>query len=193
MRFSKQRLFIYDREVFRAASLPAIAGRAPQPDSFALSGLTDLAGALSIAQEYFQQFPTIKVKELARTSDGAEQDVDSVYNEPVLNARYQFDRTLDLSSYVSFGDPDKKHSKAGEVLTQPLNAAFCLPDLHDVDYFPDVGDQVIFAGRLYDVAIVKVLASDYFQNTMVPLYVHAICGLHQFGDRLPPQVLDHRP
>jgi len=189
MKFTQQRLFAYDKNLFQPETLQALL-HGTTLSSFALSGVEDLLSNLLIGQEYFQQFPIITVKELKRTIHGQRQDIDSVYREPVVNARYQFDRIMKLSSYVSFADPDIKHGKQGQTLVQPINAAFCLLDLHDNDYFPATGDQVLFNGRLYDVAVVKVLVSDYFQNTMVPLYVHAVCGLHQFGDRLPPQVLD---
>jgi hypothetical protein len=193
VQFTQQRQFAYDRSLFRPETLTALVNHPETPDSFPVSGIQDVRGVLDISQEYFSNFPRITVKELARTIEGNRQDIDSVYREPKRNARYDYSRIMEIPAWVTFADPDIKHGKTGQTLTQPIDACFCLLDLHDFDFYPGTGDQVVFNGRLYDVAFTKINANEYFQNTMVPLYIHALCGLHQFGDRKPPKnlIVDH--
>lgn len=196
MKFATQRLFAYDKAVFQPETLNALTSHEGLIDreTFKQSGIMDLRAALEISQEYSHQFPIITIKELARTVDGNGQLVDSIYREPVKNlARSKIDRTLSMNGYVTFDSPLNEHKKQGMKLTQPIKVAFCLLDLHKFDYFPDVGDQVVFLGRLYDMAAVYIEPTDLFQNTMVPFYIHALCGLHQFGDHLPPASITAAP
>ena len=192
MQFSQQRLFGYDSRLFQSETLEAIFVRGEEPqgvinDSVTLSGLADLAETLLITQEWYNNtnFPILDIKELARTQDGGTQSVNTLYNEP-HNSRLNFSRKLRLKAHVTFGDPDIKHGKKGTETEQPITAYFGLQNLHDEDYFPDIGDHFVFLGRVYEVSRVFHKPEDLFQNSGVPLHVAAVATIFQYGDRKPP-------
>lgn len=196
MIFSKQRLFAYDARLFQPQTLQdafEAPGEVDSPDRFSMAGLQDLAMTYEIVAEWYRSnFAQIDIKELSRTVDGGVANVDDLYNEPI-SGKLTFSRKLRVHAYVEIGDPDIKHGKKGTEVEQPITCYFGVPVLNSVDYFPDIGDHVVYLGRLYEFTRVYVKTTDLFQNTGMPVHITAVATPFQFGDRKPPTKIQELP
>jgi hypothetical protein len=62
-------------------------------------------------------------------------------------------------------------------------------NLWDLDYYPGVGDAVVYLGRQYQVTKVYLQPSQHFGMTGLPLWVTAEASILRYGDAVPPASL----
>lgn len=188
MRFNSHKLFSYDEELAPENHLLGILRRAADPATrrVKLSATQDLEETLIIIQEWYRQVPRIVIKELKRAEDGLA--FDDLYNEPAKGRR-EFSRLMSIHTHVTYQDPDIKYDKIGQSVDQPITCHHSLLDLFEHDYFPDVGDMVLYLGRPYQVTKTWVPVSDQMQATGVPLHVCSNAEIFRHGDSAVPRSL----
>ena len=161
---------------------------APVGDArFALSGVTDYEEVLLIVDEWYRAHcPVVQVKELMRLQDGL--DVDTLYNEPARGDRH-FNRLMNMRSHVTYSEPDVKYGKEGQGLDQPIKAFFGLQELRNHRYYPNIGDVVLWMGRVYQMVKVYVSPNETWQATGLPIHVTCEAEIFRHGDSSVPYKL----
>lgn len=194
MEFSHKPVFIYDQrrnakfsfaEVL--ATYESSSGRIPS--QFALSGMDDLVNACRIIEEYYDSnFSFLDFKELRRGVGLQPIKVDELYNEPAA-LRREFSRVLKVPVFISQDDKTTKLTKQGSQTNHLVDFVTGMINLFRLNYFPEVGDEVVWLGTLYQVGEVVFKKDHLHQNTGFPLHVTMKCTIQQWGDEQFPDTL----
>jgi hypothetical protein len=193
MRFADNKLFMCDQAGLPQHQLIQILDTARDAITvkrFKLSGLGDLEEASLILLEWYRaSTPKIMYKELLRES-GTAHGVDDLYNEP-SDGKRRFTRALSLFSHIQYADPEIKYEKMGQSFDQPVHLYNSLLDLYINDYWPEVGDEVIWLGRSYQITKVWVPVDAQWVHTGAPMHIACEAqiwrhGADKTGVPLPP-------
>lgn len=197
MQFSSKKVFVYDQnrlEKYAFEEVVKAYSEDPErlPSKFALSGLDDLAYTLKIIEEYYERnFPKIQLKELRRGQGSKVSPsikVDPLYNEPA-DMRRQFSRILEIPAYVAQEDKNTRLLKQGAQTNHIVEFCVGMINLYKADYYPEIGDEIVWMGSLYHIGEVIYKKNHLHQNTAFPLHVTMKTSIRQFGDEALPTTL----
>lgn len=194
MEFSHKQVFIYDqsrRAKFEFSEvLKAYENRSGRiPSQFALSGLDDLVNAMHIIEEYYSRnFAHVDFKELRRGIGLEPVVVDHLYNEPAA-LRREFSRVIPIPVFVNQEDKVTKLAKQGAQTNHVVEFCTGMITLYRANYFPEIGDEVVWLGSLYHIGEVVYKRDHLHQNTGFPLHVTLKCVIQQWGDEQFPSSL----
>lgn len=153
---------------------------------FALTGLQDYIQVLLLLNEYYEKnLPKLHFKEIRRDSTRGATVIDSLYNEP-KSLRKEFSRILQLNTHVNQQDKDTKLQKQGAQTTQEVEFCVGIWSLYQTDYYPEIGDEVVWMGEAYQVGEVIVRKDHYHTMTGAPLHVTLKTINTQYGDEQMP-------
>lgn len=188
MRFSEQKFIGGDVAVMSATTLQGIlsaAGDVARART-TLGGLDDLPEALHLAHEFMLGMPMILHKELKRLHQGLA--IDPLYNEPAKPKAGgpEFERAIQVHTHATYSDPEFKHDKTGTQMNQPMTIWYSLLELYLLDYFPEMGDHLIYLGRPYQLTNVFFPVNALFLHTGLPVYVAGNAELWRHGDSRVP-------
>jgi hypothetical protein len=189
MLFSEKKVFIYDQrrkaKFFFKDVVQAYQNPEKVSSDFALSGLDDLANSLWIIEEYYNRnFAHVEFKELRRDS----VKVDALYHEPA-NLRREFSRVIDIPVYINQEDKTTKLSKQGAQTNHTVDFCTGMINLFRMDYFPEIGDEIVWMGTVYFIGEVVYKRDHLHQNTGFPLHVTMKTSISQWGDEKFPDKL----
>lgn len=162
MKFTERKEFTYDPELFKKR---------------------DAQTALRIYTEYVKRHsprPYPKFREVDRSS----QAIDHLWHEPI-GPRQQFTRELDIPILNMFEKPKYRRSKSGTQYSRYDKFILAHNILEEFDYFPIQGDSIYWNGYIYEVTLVSLEPSCYWQQTNVwmGLVVEAVTA--PLGDASP--------
>ena len=187
MEFDHKQLFIYDRGAVKGKhSFKEVADaydnhQSDFPNSFPLTGLTDLMETNTIIEEYYSNFPLVAYKEMARGIGVKSVQVDPLYNEPAA-LRREFSRVIDIPTHVAQEDKDTNLTKQGAQTTNLVEFTTGLVVLYRRNYFPEIGDELVWLGTPYQIGEVIFKKDHYHHNTGFPLHVTMKASIVQWGD-----------
>lgn len=183
MRFRDTNFFFYEYDFFKGSTLDSLF-RDWRDSSHALkniSGLADLRETLLIQNEFMEQYPIVSWKELRHSRGENPITKDELYHESV-NARKEFNRVVGMHTWAKQSVASRELLKTGINLKQTLTLTTGLLQLYKADYWPRVGDEAFYLGRLWDVGQVYADPVDFFQNSGVPCFISIDLALLHAGD-----------
>jgi hypothetical protein len=196
MRFDATKFFAYDQTKLTSFSFKDIVGKydgntGDPHQKFALSGLGDLWQTLLIIEEYYNRnFAKLDVKELRRGGGENPVSVDPLYNEP-MDVTKQFNRVLQIPLHIDQQDKETKLEKQGAQINHEVTFTAGIINLFRADFFPEIGDEVIWQGTLYQIGEVYYPKATLFQHTGFPLHVAMTTSIQHFGDeKIPDRLTD---
>lgn len=182
MQFKEYGIFAHEKELFRGFDIDDLF-RNPEDgiahQEYALSGLADYVEAANIVFEWYcRNYPTILIREMKNYHRG---EIDGIYNEP--NARRkEFSRAINVSAKITQDRVSFRYRQMGAERKQAIILYFGILNLHSVDYWPRIGDEFNYRGVLYEISLVHVDPTDYWQQTGWPMHVTCHARQIQFGD-----------
>jgi hypothetical protein len=124
--------------------------------------------------EFEETYPT-------RTFRKPQRDViekSNIYGDP--NPDWKWQDPVEIQCIVKAESSEKTLEKYGVETRQPVTILFSLELLREMrrlgkGYKPESGDRLLFRGGSYEVMFVK--ATDYLENTEIPLHIFALADL----------------
>jgi hypothetical protein len=151
--------------------------------------LDDLVNACHIIEEYYSRnFAYLDFKELRRAVGPMPVKIDHLYNEPA-SLRREFSRVLKVPTFISQDDKTTKLTKQGSQTNHIVDLCTGMITLFRLNYFPEIGDEVVWLGSLYQIGEVVFKKDHLHQNTGFPLHVTMKCTIQQWGDEQFPDTL----
>ena len=193
MKFSDQRFFYYEEGFWQGNTL-ADMFRNSRPSSaglFNISGLADLRDAMLIIDEWYHQHPIVSFKELRRSTGDNPISVDDLDHEPE-NARREYNREIKIRAKPTQDPSEFALGKMGNLLKQNVGVHVGLLQLVHTDWWPAVGDQLWYMGRLHDVRSVHAEPSAYWQHSGVPMHLLIKTEIAHYESEAPLHALDKR-
>lgn len=182
MYFSEKKVFVHNqrrRSKWTFGDVLLRTEKVPEAE-WALSGLEDLQNACLIIEEYYERnFAYADIKEMDRSNQ------DTVYHEPA-NLRQEYRRVLQIPVYVQQEDKATKLTKQGAHINHQVEFCTGMINLYRVDYFPEIGDSIVWGGTEYQIGEVKFRKDHLHQNTAFPLHVTMTTTIKQWGDERNP-------
>lgn len=190
MLFNYAQVFCYDADRLKkfkfADVMRTYLNPNDSPSGLALSGLPDLVETLLITEEYYtRNYPRLDFKEIRKGGGVSPTFIDPLYNEP-QSLKKEYSRVVKVPSFISLSDKETKLSKQGAQVTQ--TAEFCVGTylLYKLDYYPEIGDEILYMGELYQIGEVVVKKNHYHALTGFPIHVSLKTINIQHGDEQMP-------
>lgn len=190
MLFDHAQVFCYDAQRLNKFKFSDVMNSYLNPNSapspFALSGLPDLVESLLITEEFYSRnYPILDFKEIRKGGGVSPTFIDPLYHEPA-NLKKEYGRVIKIPTFVSLNDKETKLAKQGAQITQV--AEFCVGTylLYKLNYYPEIGDEILYMGELYQIGEAVVKKQHYHAMTGFPIHVTLKTINIQHGDEQMP-------